>query len=181
MTTDTPAYVPSQFIDRLQVSISAIQTYSASTDEFHRQLYFSNVISLMEKYLYDLFMHEITTKENVFKLMTSAQKFVGQKYKVVEIYNGDVKGKVINSVKNLVWHRLNDVDPLYKHTLNIRMNITRALTDKLAIRHDLVHRNGYDLDGNPVVISAQDLNDCVALITSFTKDIDQKYHAYLNK
>ncbi|MFA0492025.1 hypothetical protein BCT41_15120 [Vibrio splendidus] len=179
MTTSIPPYTPSQFMNELQTGIVVIQTNSLNCDQFHSQLYFSNVISLMEKYLYDLFIHEITTKDDVFKLMSSAQKFSTQKYPISEIFNGNVKNKVVNAVKNMVWHRLNDIDPLFKHTLNIRMNISRALTDKLAVRHDLIHRNGFDLDGNSVIISNEDLNDCIGLITDFTVDIDTKYHTYL--
>ena len=42
-----------------------------SNDEFHNKLYFSNVISLMEKYLYNLFIHEISSnREAIVELET---------------------------------------------------------------------------------------------------------------
>ncbi|MBY7704053.1 hypothetical protein [Vibrio harveyi] len=170
---------PSEFSTSFHEGIAIIQQASLNTDEFHRKLYFSNVISLMEKYLSDLFLHEIITNEATFNLMTSAQKFKTQKYAVQEIFNGDVKEKVINSVKNLVWHRLNDIDPLYKHTLDIRIHIHTGLTDKIALRHDLVHRNGFTLNGEPVTISNEDLNECINTVSAFVDNVEGKYQAYL--
>lgn len=171
----------SSFSTDFSNGISLIQQAAADTDGFHRQLYFSNVISLMEKYLSDLFLYEVTAKEDVFKLMTTANKFKTQKYAVAEVFNGDVKIKVINSVKNLVWHRLNDIDPLYKHTFNIRMHIHTGLTDKLALRHDLVHRNGYTLDGQAVIISNEALNECISTVADFINNVESKYQVYLQQ
>ncbi|MBA6222612.1 hypothetical protein H4J51_17465 [Colwellia sp. MB02u-18] len=178
MTTSSPLASSSFSTDFLN-GITTIQSLSPESDGFHKQLYFSNIISLMEKYLSDLFIHEITSKDNIFNLMTSAHKFQSQKYVVKEIFNGDVKTKVINSVKNLVWHRINDIDPLFKHTLNIRMNINTGLTDKLTLRHDLIHRNGFTIDGLPVEISNDDLNECINVVSQFINDVESKYQNYL--
>ncbi|CAK1711401.1 RiboL-PSP-HEPN domain-containing protein [Vibrio crassostreae] len=161
--------------------IVRIQQAASNADSFHRKLYYSNVVSLMEKYLSDLFLYEITENDEKFNLMTSAQKFQTQKYPVAEIFNGDVKEKVITSIKNLVWHRLNDIDPLFKHTFGIRIHIHTGLTDKLALRHDLVHRNGYTLAGELVDITLEKLNECIQTIVDFVDDIENKYQIYLQQ
>ncbi len=42
-------------------------------------------------------------------------------------------------------------------------------------RHHIVHRNGFDMDGNHIATSTRELNELIHKIDSFILDIDKKY------
>ncbi len=76
----TSSYSPSSFWNELNQNLETLRKKSVGCDELHLNLYFSNAISVMEKYLYDLFVFEISSKDTIFKKMCSAEKFKSQKY-----------------------------------------------------------------------------------------------------
>lgn len=167
----------SQFFKSFQLGVDQIRA-SETTDDLHLKLYISYIVSLMEKYLSDVFIYEISTnRENLMRLATHP-KFRQQKLTLPYVLNHDVEAYLITSVKNLVWHRLNDVETLYKHVLDIDMNIQRELLEKLKLRHDIVHRNGYSIDNQLIVVTHQQLCDCIRLFVSFVKEVDANFIKY---
>ena len=94
--------------------------------------------------------------------------------------HNSVEDYIINAMKNIVWHRLNDIDVFYKKVLGIQFSFNRDILEVLKIRHDIVHRNGFDLDDNVVEITEQKLKSCVDLINKFILDIDKQYQALQN-
>jgi hypothetical protein len=149
-------------------------------DSFHNQLYFANMISLMEKYLSDLFIHEISTNQTALVKLASHKHFKSMSLKIPFLLHNRVEDYMINAMKSMVWHRLNDVEMFYKNVLDIQFNTSRNLLDILKTRHHLVHRNGFDLDNSKVDISENKLNSCIGTINGFIVDIDKKYQAYQN-
>ncbi|MDM8541956.1 hypothetical protein QUF90_12785 [Desulfococcaceae bacterium HSG9] len=168
----------SRFYDEYHSGIRIIT--AQNNDEFHNKLYFSNIISLMEKYLYDLFIYEISSDRNALVILGTQNKFSAVSLKIPYLLHNRVEEYIINAMKNIVWHRLNDIDVFYKNVLGIQFNLSRAILNILKIRHDIVHRNGFDIEGNMVVITAQKLETCINLISSFILDIDDKYQALQN-
>jgi len=169
----------SRFYDEYQSGIRII-TAQNNNDEFHNKLYYSNVISLMEKYLYDLFIYEISSDRNALVTLGTQNKFSAASLKIPYLLHNSVEKYIINTMKNIVWHRLNDIDVFYKNVLGIQFNLSTAILNILKIRHDIVHRNGFDIEGNMVVITDQKLENCINLINSFILDIDKKYQALQN-
>ncbi|HCE4571542.1 TPA: hypothetical protein NJ576_000647 [Vibrio parahaemolyticus] len=153
------------------------QIRAQSRDSFHNQLYFSNVISLMEQYLSNLFIFEITNSPESLRKLASHDKFRSATVTVPFALNNPIDEYLIHSMKALVWHRLNDVEMYYKKVLGIRFNISIELLKQLELRHDLVHRNGHTLDGDKVDITDGDLDQCIALVELFVLDIHAKYVA----
>jgi hypothetical protein len=171
-------HAPSQFFVEFKIGIDCVVLQNK--DDFHNKLYFSNIVSLMEKYLYDLFIHEISTDRTALVKLGSQNKFRAESLKIPYLLQNSVEDFIITAVKNFVWHRLNDVDVFYKNVIGVTFNISRHLLSKLKIRHDIVHRNGFDLEGNTVNISNEELTDCITTITSFIEDIDKKYQSKKN-
>ncbi|MGI2125324.1 HEPN domain-containing protein [Shewanella oncorhynchi] len=171
-------YEPSEFLIEYRDGINKIGRQTK--DDFHNKLYFSNVVSLMEKYLYDLFVHEITTDRSALVKLGMTNKFKSESLKIPYLLHNNIEDFIVNAVKNFVWHRLNDVDVFFKNVLLINFNLNGKLLALLKVRHDIVHRNGFDLEGNPVIISDQDLLECMTTITAFIEDIDKKYKTNKN-
>jgi len=175
--TSSP-YTPSRFYAEFESGIEQIK--NQGKDAFHNKLYFSNIVSLMEKYLYDLFVFEITTDRSALVKLGHQNKFRSISLKIPYLLQNTVEDYLIKAAKNLVWHRLNDVDVFYKNVPGITFNINGHLLQKLKVRHHIVHRNGFDLDGNAVTISDGELADCMETVSDFVEDIDKKYHSLKN-
>lgn len=175
-----PPYTPTGTYTEFEQAIARIKGLLGTADGFHLQLYYSNVVAAMEKYLYDLYVGEVESCDKAFDRVCSLPKFTVQKYSLKQIFHQDIKAIVINSVKNIVWHRLNDLDPMFKKTFGVKMNISQDLKRKLAARHHFVHRNGYDLEGNLVALTKQDVDEAIVSIEAFILDIDKKFHTYFH-
>ncbi|CAN2040781.1 RiboL-PSP-HEPN domain-containing protein [Candidatus Magnetomoraceae bacterium gMMP-15] len=169
----------SEFYNEFQNGIRKIISQT-NNDKFHNKLYYSNVISLMEKYLYDLFIYKIKSDRNALVTLGTQNKFNNVSLKIPYLLHNSVEEFIINAMKNIVWHRLNDIDVFYKKVLRIQFNLNREILNILKTRHDIVHRNGFDLDGNMVEITDQKLETCINLINQFILDIDKKYQALQN-
>ncbi|MCY4328960.1 MAG: hypothetical protein OXC48_02570 [Endozoicomonadaceae bacterium] len=148
---------------------------SQTNDEFNNKLYYANVISLMEKYLSDIFIHEISSSREAIVRLSTQNKFRSESLKIPYLLHHTVEDFLINSMKNTVWHRLNDIDVLFKNVMDINMNISTELTEIIKIRHHIIHRNGYDPEGNKIVITDQDLQKCIARVSAFIFETDKQY------
>ncbi|MBF4317149.1 hypothetical protein EAY30_19760, partial [Vibrio anguillarum] len=91
-------------------------------DSFHNQLYFSNVISLMEQFLSHLFIFEITNCHQSLQKLANHDKFRAATVTIPFALNNSIEAYLVRSMKALVWHRLNDVEMYYKKVLGIRFN-----------------------------------------------------------
>lgn len=151
------------------------QINSQKRDDFHNQLYFSNVISLMEQFLSNLFVFEITNSRESLQKLANHEKFKATTVTVAFALNNSIETYLIHAMKALVWHRLNDVEMFYKKVLGFSFNISGELLKQLELRHDLVHRNGFNLNGDKVEISDDKLEKCISLVDEFICDIHKKY------
>lgn len=161
-------------IERFKEGIKQIE--SRKWDNFHNQLYFSKVISLMEHYLSSLFVFEISNNEAALKKLANTN-FSSTNVRVPYALNNCMKEHIINSMKNEVWHRLNVVDGYFKSVLGFRLNLSVAIRNKVEIRHDIVHRDGFTIHDKPVVISNKSLKECIVLVDALVSDVQAKYEA----
>lgn len=179
-TSNIPEYSTSSAYSSFEQHITLVASKLDNADDFHLELYYSNIITTMEKYLYDLYVNEVSNDQQAFNKMCKLPKFANLKYPLQQALHQDIRVNVINTVKNMVWHRLNDLAPMFKETLGIRMNISRQLTNDIDIRHHIVHRNGFDLNGNKVAVTKERIEALILSIKQFVTDIDRKFHRYLH-
>ena len=160
MTTD--AQIKSEFYRAFKNSMDHLKAYPS--DPLLNQLFFSHIISVMEKYLYDLFIHEISEDNKKLRRLANQNKFKEQKLGVAFALNHSVADWIIDTMKKMVWHRLNDIQILYKEVLNVSFELELPVIDAIRKRHDLVHRNGFDMEGNIVSISEEGLGTLISTI-----------------
>lgn len=145
------------------------------SDEYHYGLYYANTISLMEKYLQDVFLHEIKSCRKKLLKLASKTKLSQQTLPLPYALNNSIEDYIINLMQNMVWHRLNDIDIFYKQVLDIKLNITGDIIAILKVRHDIVHRNSYDLHNQKLVINRELFQKSAMAVQAFVVDIDKKY------
>lgn len=175
---------PFQIFMRTVTELRSILTAHGSEDgtSVMNRMIFSQVIAALEAYLCDSLIGNVTSsKEKMAKVVTTDQILSEVKFKLAEILSGSdlVRNQIVMSLKNRLYHRIDDVSRLYKQALDVSVSPDRdSLTDlKMAIgyRHDCVHRNGIDKDGNRIsVFSKEYVSGVVELAEKFANNIQNQ-------
>jgi hypothetical protein len=118
------------------------------------RLIFSHQVTALEAYLGDTLMNVVASDADAMqRLIDGDDDLSKQKFTLAEIRKepGLVERKVREHLRTILYHNLAKVDALYGIALGIRI---LSLTDKkpdlfraVMLRHDCVHRNGFDKEG----------------------------------
>lgn len=141
-----------------------------------------SVITAMETYVSDAFINIVLSDRALLKKFVETNpEFSKRVFKLSEIFSTyeKIEFEVKQYLLSIMWHNLHKVKPLYKTTLNIEFPEKEIVTEVfLAIskRHDFVHRNGKDTNGEPVVITENSLNDLLNTAAKFIDFINDQIH-----
>ncbi len=125
------------------------------------RLLYVNVITALETYLSDKFISSVNADEKLLrKFVETTPEFKNQRLSLSEVFS--VRENISQSVQNhlleVVWHRLDKVEPMFRDTLNIMFpSDVRELHRAIIVRHDCVHRNGKMKDGEERVLNESDI------------------------
>jgi hypothetical protein len=144
-------------------------------DPLVNRLYFAHAVTLMEKYLSDVLIAEIRENPAALRRLADTPKFRDQCLPIPMALNISITEYLVRAMQNEVWHRLNDVKVFYRAALGVELQISACLRDAIAKRHHITHRNGTDLQGNPVAVTDGEIVDLYSELTRFLQDIDRKY------
>lgn len=158
---------PLHFFRRSIVDISDMLDGLAGNapDVFVRML-FGNVISIIEAYLSDKFLHELSQSTDAKEqLVTQHPKFQERKLTLAQILeNPNCVDDEIRFVlqQKIIWHRLTDVKMLYLKAFDIHVSDEKEWFEKAKeTRHHIVHRNGRDFDGNVVALGQHHVRELI--------------------
>ena len=162
------------FVERLEV----MQNKVTQADSFHRALYYTHTVTLAEKYLYDVFLDGINADRTVLVRLAGHKTFKNKTFKAHELLHKDIESLMIHVMKGQLWHRINIVEGHFRTAFGIRFNMSNSLLEIIDRRHHLVHRDGYDLQDNRLLIGQEQLLDAIEVTGEFIKDIDKKYQTW---
>jgi hypothetical protein len=150
---------------------------------FYRMLY-SSAITSMESYLSDAFFQKIINNEELIdRLLITAPEFKEKKYAIADLveWKAQTRKKVSEYLLDMVWHNLPKVEALYKNVLDVSFQKDIGSIHKaIAIRHDLVHRNGRTKTGTFHKFSYSDIESLFATLEQFVQHIDDQIRKYSN-
>ena len=142
------------------------------------RMVYASTITAMETYLCDAFLHKVTNNEGLIdKLLTTMHEFKEKKYSITEIldWKNQTHKKVSDYLLDIVWHNLPKVHNLYENVLGITFPSSIERIHKyIAIRHDLVHRNGRTKSGRFHIIKLFEIEALFEDVESFISNIDQQ-------
>jgi hypothetical protein len=149
------------------------------------RMIFSHQITAMEAYLGDRLINEIEVDAGAFqRLLGQDEDLAKEKFTLAEISKNPafVERKVREHLRSIQYHNLAKVDVLYKIALDIRIlslaNDKPSLFKAVMLRHDCVHRNGFDKDGNELVVFTKTfVQDTADLIKDFVERIEKAVRA----
>lgn len=139
----------------------------------YKQIYIA-AIAVLETYLSD------TMASWVFSSQDRFDKYIGSQNKprislCDFIYVKDhLEDEVYKDIQDRLYHRLDGVRSLFKKCIGITIFDVEKMEDFIRKRHDLVHRNGKDKEGNPVSIQKEEVINLLQKEQEFIKGIYDK-------
>jgi hypothetical protein len=159
-----------------------IQVYNETQFSLLVMLY-GHAVASVESYLASSFIHKVTnSKELIRKLVETDPKFSKMKFTLKEIYEKqeNLKLTVATYLKDLIFHDLQKVKPMFKDVLDCDFGDISWLFSAVKIRHHCVHRAGLDKDGNRVDISVNSISELVAKSISLVQFVEDKITEFSN-
>jgi len=143
---------------------------------FLRQQY-SSVIGVMETYLSDAFINTVfKSKENLKKFFKSFKGFDKQNITISAYFEFEERAKSVakKAMLDVIYHYLPKVSEMYKDTFNVQFPKFGEIYKAVLKRHDFVHRNGKDKEGNEVIVDSAMILKLVDDVKEFITAIDDQ-------
>jgi len=141
---------------------------------------FVNVITILETFLSDAFIGTVLKDKQLLRdFVRLNPDFSERKFTLNEIFDrfDNIEKEVKSYLLELIWHNLAKVQKMYSSVLHIDFPKDMNLIYKaIAIRHDIVHRNGKTKSGKPVTISHDDLLNIMDEVNAFAETIDDYFN-----
>lgn len=149
------------------------------------RMVFSHQITAMEAYLGDtLLKNTLASPAAMSRLMQQDRELQKEKFSLAEVAAQPdlVNNKVRDYLRGIVYHDLRRVDFLYKTALDIPILClvvdVEAMLEAIRIRHDCVHRNGANKDGEKLTIFTKPyVHQTADMINEFVEAIERKVRA----
>lgn len=138
-----------------------------------RQLYVS-AIGTLETFLSETFINQIDENKEYYKnFIETFPPFKDQVFSLRNILRQyeRLEKTVRKAMLEVIYHNLDKVQNMYKATFKIDFPEIGELSKAVAIRHDLVHRNGKTKNGIEVEIDKARIDELIENISQFVETI----------
>jgi hypothetical protein len=169
----------------LELSLISLETLLAApingaSSEALQRLLFANEITILEAYFSDTYIKNILSDKTFLrKHVETSVAYKALKISFNEIFKkGEgIEEMVTKDLLSQVWHRFPQVNKMYQDTFGIQIDGLPDLQKALQKRHDIVHRNGKDKNGNMVIVTKKEIEALANLI----RKISGKIEAHLSQ
>lgn len=137
----------------------------------------SQIIASLEAYLAATFIKSVLKDDDLTKkLVTTDCDLAKQRFSLKEIYSemANIKNTVAIRLKEITFHNVSKVKPLYKNVLDVDFGDISWLGKAVEIRHDCTHRNGYDKEDNLRKFTTSGLIDLANLCDGLVSKIEER-------
>lgn len=173
------AYYDLYFIDEIEKlkELNDVYLEKIELQETLRRQIFSGAITCLEDYLSTTLIQNVLNNEEYFKKFVKTFKGIkNRKFELSEIYDklNEIRDIVKKELVDVIYHDLPKVKKMYQDTFGIDFPDIKDLISFVKTRHDMVHRNGKNKDGQKIEITKKIVVDVIEKVESFVKDIDEK-------
>ncbi|MEW6204856.1 MAG: hypothetical protein AB1516_06000 [Pseudomonadota bacterium] len=141
---------------------------------------FAQVVTAVETYLSSSFIATVVNSEELIRrLVETDPELAKRQFSLKEIFTQwqDLKLLVARYLRDLIFHDLKKVKPMYLSVLDIDFGDVAWLFRAILIRHDCVHRSGFDKDGKQNEIDANTIVELVKQATRLVSEIEEQLAA----
>lgn len=138
---------------------------------------FAQVVTAVEAYLSSSFISTVVNDDALIRrLVETDPELAKRQFSLKEIFTQweDLKYIVASYLKDLIFHDLKKIKPMYLSVLDIDFGDVAWLFRAILIRHDCVHRSGFDKDGNQLEIKDGAIVELVKQCTSLVSEIEER-------
>lgn len=151
----------------------------ANLEQPYLRLLYSKVYSALEAYLCDCLKYYSTSTDEAvadFLAKCSLLKNTELSYKDLCGVFADRKNIIVRTLQGVIWHRFNKIEKYYFEVFGITFpeQGMKYLKKNITIRHDIVHRDGIDKEGQPRKLTIQELEVCISEIRNFVNEIENR-------
>ncbi|ENP8324489.1 hypothetical protein M2G54_22145 [Vibrio vulnificus] len=140
------------------------------------RLLYSNVITALETYLSDaLFNIVMSNPDLIQKVIETSPEFKNQKFDLSDIYKkySSLESLASEYLVNIIYHNISKVSQIYKSVLGV--NFPKKLSPiykAITIRHDIIHRNGKDKNGQSIILDKGDVHQLLQDVRAFVAEVN---------
>lgn len=165
-----------QEIENLK-SLNNINLHDINLQETLQRQIYSGIITCLEDYLSTTLIQNVLNNDEYFKnFVKTYPNIKKRRFNLNEIYEklDDLREIVKMELIDVIYHDLPKIKLMYQETFKIDFPVITDLMQIIMNRHDLVHRNGKNKDGEKIDISNTDVLDAIDKVQQFVKVIDSK-------
>lgn len=138
------------------------------------RLAYAAAITSLESFLWETVVYWLDHDDGTApRIIQNVPHFKEQKVSLGKIYEriAGIKDEIKGYLQTLVWHRWNDVAPLFKYGLEVTPPSFKEFDEPMRMRHDIVHRSGLTKEGEAVVVLPGDVLALQDRITAFAEKL----------
>lgn len=152
-------------------------------DEFtkkilYRNLY-ANLIAIMEAYLSETLIQQVLiSQETKRKFVENYKGYRDMTSPFSNLFKNldNLNSIIISTLRELMYHNLGKIKPIYGATIGVDLGDVSELMKAVVIRHDIVHRNGKDINGYEPIITKDIVYKLAYKISDFINNIENQIH-----
>lgn len=152
------------------------------------RMVFAETISAMEAYLGDTLQSAVLKDPTAMQRMVIEDKELSaEKISLNEILRNPqiVEERVQTYLRGLLYHNLAKIEVIFSFALNIEIfpnkDLKRRLHKTIVLRHDVVHRNGRDKEGNQQYFPTQLVEETMDDVKTFIDHVENSVQALRKK
>ncbi|PMY42619.1 MULTISPECIES: hypothetical protein [Pseudomonas] len=140
------------------------------------KMLFAQAITAIETYLSSSFVSAVMSSDDLLrKLLETDPELARRQFSLREIFTQweGLKLLVAKYLKDLIFHDIKKIKPMYLSVLDIDFGDVSWLFKAILIRHDCVHRSGFDKEGNQHIISSEEIEEIIKQCTRLVSRIEE--------
>lgn len=165
----------------IEKALDSIEGLNDGVKQFLYRLLYANVITSMETFLGETLKREVLRDENSLRKFVETYKpFKSISMNLSDLYvkKENMPAFVNTTLRELLYHDLRKIKPIYHDALGIELGDVTELYKAVLVRHDLVHRNGKNHEGEDHNITEEMVRELQtkvkALMDSVNSQIEEK-------
>lgn len=140
----------------------------------------AHVVTAIEAYLSSTFIElTLDADEHMRKLVETDPEFAKRKFTIQEIFTKreSLRDDLRSYLKDLIFHDIAKVKAMYKSVFGIDFGEVKWLFGAVLLRHDCVHRAGYDKDGNEAPLTVPSIEKLIDQAVALVNKVEEETSA----
>ncbi|MFG6110240.1 hypothetical protein ACEU0G_000101 [Stenotrophomonas nematodicola] len=168
--------VPLQRLEERMEALMAVLTLQGASHavDMARSLAYAGVVSALETFLWETMAYWIQNdQETVRSLIEAHPDFRERKIRLGDIFGQftSLEKQVRAHMQHMTWHRWDDAERFLELGLGIKAPSFKVFEEPTKIRHDVIHRSGHTVDGEPIAISNGQVHNLAEQVRRFASEV----------